>query len=109
MLKRTLTLATVAMALSIGVGFAADPPTAPEKQQVYGSQLMTQKERAAHRAKMRAAQTPEAKAQVRAEQHERMKQRANQLGVAIPDSPPAVGGGFGPGPGGGMGSGGGNR
>ena len=101
MLKRTLPFLTSVLALAFGLALAAEPaePPQPAKEQLYGSQLMTQQERAVHRAKMRAATTPEAKAQIRAAQHDRMKQRARQLGLEIPDTPPAVGGGIGPGPG----------
>jgi hypothetical protein len=103
MLKRTYTISilTGALALSIGLALAAEPAGTPQpaKEQVYGSQLMTQQERAAQRAKMRSAPTPEAKAHIRAEQHERMKQRAQKLGLEMPEAPPAVGGGMGPGPG----------
>lgn len=107
MLKRTLTLSalTGALALSIGLALAAEPVATPAKEQVYGSQLMTPQERAAHRAKLRAAKTPEEKAKVRAEQHELMKERAKQRGVDIPETPPAAGGGMGMGQGGGMGMG----
>ena len=103
MLKRTLTYLTGALALGIGLALAATPPEEaapqPAKEQVYGSQLMTQQERAAHRARMMAATTPEAKALIRAQQHERMKVRARQLGLEMPDTPPALAGGRGPGPG----------
>ncbi len=115
MLQRTFTLSvlTGALALSIGLALAADPVSTPQpaKQQVYGSQLMTPQERDAHRAKMRAAKTPEEQAQVRAEEHARLKQRADQQGLAMPDTPPAAGGGMGPvgGRGGGMGPGGGRN
>ena len=105
MLKRTFTMSLLAgaLTLSLGLAFAVEPASAPVQEQVYGRQLMTQKERAAHRAQMRAAKTPEQKAQVRVEQHERMQERANQLGVTLPDTSLAVGGGMGPGGGNGMG------
>lgn len=105
MLKRTLTLSALsgALALSIGLALAAEPAVAPAQEQVYGSQLMTPKDRAAHRAKLRTAKTAEEKAQIRAEHHERMQERAQQLGVTIPETPPARGGGMGMGPGGGGG------
>ena len=107
MLKRTLKVAMAALSLTLGMGpvFSADLVANAAQEQVYGSQLMTQKERAAHRANLRAAKTAEEKAQVRAEHHERMQERAKQQGVTLPDSPPAIGGGMGPGPGGGMGMG----
>jgi len=115
MLQRTFTLSvlTGALALSLGLALAADPVSTPQpaKQQVYGSQLMTPQERDAHRAKMRAAKTPEEQAQIRAEEHARLKQRADQQGLVMPDTPPAAGGGMGPvgGRGGGMGPGGGRN
>lgn len=107
MLKNTLKLTSVALALTLAMGpaLSAEPVANTAQEQVYGSQLMTQKERAAHRANLRAAKTAEEKAQVRAEHHERMQERAKQQGVTLPDSPPAIGGGMGPGPGGGMGMG----
>jgi hypothetical protein len=77
-----------------------------DRQQIYGSQLMTQEERAAYRTKMRAAKTQEEREKIRAEHHEQMKLRAKEKGVTLPDEPPARGGGMGPG-GGGMGPGGG--
>jgi hypothetical protein len=77
-----------------------------DQEQVYGSQLMTQQERTAYRAKMRAAKTQEERERIRAEHHEQMKARAKERGVTLPDEPPARGGGMGPG-GGGMGPGGG--
>ncbi len=105
MLKRTFTLTTAVLALAMGLALAAEPPAQAPQEQVYGSQLMTRQDRIEYRAKMRAAKTAEDKAQIRAEHHERMKERAHQQGVTLPDTPPAVGGGMGPGPGGGGGGG----
>lgn len=110
MLKRTLNYTTAALALSIGLGMGlayTATAAAPAQEQVYGSQLMTPQERTAHRAKMRAAKTAEEKTQIRAELHQRMQERAKQQGVALPETPPASGGGMGPG--GGMGAGGGRN
>ncbi|MBS1247167.1 MAG: hypothetical protein H6R47_1366 [Proteobacteria bacterium] len=87
-------------------------------QQIYGSQLMTQQERDAHRAKMRSAKTYEEQQRIRNEHHQQMQVRAKERGVTLPDAPPAgrgpgmgpgPGGGMGPGSGGGMGPGGGGR
>lgn len=76
---------------------------------IYGSQLMTTEERNEYRAKMRAAKTAQEREQIRKEHHERMKVRAKEKGVTIPDEPPERGKGMGPrdgmGPGGGMGPG----
>lgn len=76
------------------------------QDQVYGSQLMTQQERNEYRNQMRAAKTAQEREQLRKEHHERMKVRAKEKGVTLPDEPPArgMGGGMGPG-GGGMGPG----
>jgi len=110
MLKRIPVFIAGVLALSIGLAVAADPATAMNEQ-VYGSQLMTQQERVEYRARLRSAQTAEERAQIRAEHHERMRERARQLGVAMPEEPPAMGAGMGPGPGGSlrMGPGGGGR
>jgi len=91
------------------------------QDQIYGSQLMTQQERSAYRAQMRNAKTAQEREQIRKEHHERMKVRAKEKSVTLPDEPPArgmrqgmgrgtdpSGGGMGPGGGGGgMGPGGG--
>jgi hypothetical protein len=73
---------------------------------IYGSQLMSPQERNEYRQRMWAAKTYEERERIRAEHHERMKARAKERGVTLPDAPPARGGGMGPG-GGGMGPGGG--
>jgi hypothetical protein len=94
-----------AMTLTTGIALAADQVPAQENiqtqkpKQIYGSQLMTQQERAEFRAKMRAAKTPEEREQIRKEHHELMKGRAQQRGVTLPDEPPVGGGGMGPGAG----------
>lgn len=118
-MKKTLMVSALATALSLSSGLvlAADQVPAKEKaqtqEQIYGSQLMTQQERAEQRDKMRAAKTAEEREQIRKEHHERMKERAKERGVTLPDEPPARGsrmgsGGSGMGSGsGGMGSGGG--
>jgi len=113
MLKKSLLNAAMASSLlALTPAFAADAPaqTQVQKQtqaeeQIYGSQLMTQQERAEHRTKMRNAKTSEAREQVRAQHHKEMQVRAKQQGVTLPDEPPAAGMGGGMGPGGGMGGG----
>jgi hypothetical protein len=101
----------LALSLFTGVALAADQERVQEKaqardqEQIYGSQLMTQQERADYRTKMRAAKTVEEREQIRKEHHEQMKERAKARGVNIPDELPARGSGMSPG--GGMGPGGG--
>ena len=106
-----------ALSLPAGMAMAADPlpaqvmAEAQVKEQIYGSQLMSQEERAEYHAKMRAAKTDEESVLLRKEHHQSMQERAKTRGVTLPDEPPAKGGGMGTGPGGGgmMGDGKGNR
>jgi uncharacterized membrane protein YgcG len=73
-----------------------------EREQIYGSELMTQKERLEHRTQMRNARTLKEREQIRMEHHQRMQKRAMELGITLPDEPPGWGMGMGSG---GMGSG----
>ncbi len=129
-MKRTLIYTAVVAALlpaMVSVANAADKDQTRDQDRrqtqdqardtpIYGSQLMTQQERSAYRARMRSAKTAEEREQIRKEHHERMKIRAKEKGATLPDEPPArgmgrgtgpSGGGMGPGGGGGMGPGGG--
>ncbi|MEF8723500.1 MAG: hypothetical protein V5B30_13155 [Candidatus Accumulibacter delftensis] len=112
MKRKTWVLSALVSALSLSAGYvlAGDPQAATEKaqgqKQVYGSQLMTQEEQMAYRAKMGATKTTEEREQLRKEHHEQMQERAKARGVTLPAEPPARGGGMGPG-GGDMGPGGG--
>ena len=56
---------------------------------VYGSQLMTPEEQVEHRERMRNAKTIEEREKIRREHHEKMKQRAKELGIELPDEPPS--------------------
>lgn len=71
---------------------------------IFGSQLMSAEERAAYRARMRAAKTGAEREQIRAEHHEEMMARAKEQGVTLPEM--SSGGGA---PGRGMGPGYGER
>lgn len=82
----------------------AIPAIAQQGDQVFGRQLMTQEEIQEHRRLMQGAKTQQEREQIRAEHHERMKERAKQRGITLPDEPPAKGGGQG-GSGQGMGKG----
>lgn len=66
--------------------FAQDKTRAGD---IYGSQLMTFQERNDYRARMRAAASAEERERIRAEHHDRMKERAQARGVTLPDEPPA--------------------
>jgi hypothetical protein len=91
-----------------------------DQERIYGSELMTDKERNEYRERMRSAKTQQEREKIRSEHHDRMLARAKERGVTIPDQPPAKGAGTGPGggmgpgadgvgPGGGSGKGGGPR
>jgi hypothetical protein len=96
--------------LSAGVSWAAEEIQAQEtieaqEQVVFGRELMTDEERAEHRNKMRAAKTVEERERIQKEQHERMKIRAKDRGVTLPEEPLIKGGGMGQGRGMGQGKG----
>lgn len=78
---------------------------AEDQQQIYGSQLMTEQERAEHRIRIRNAASAEEREQIRNEHHKRMQERAKAKGIQLPDEPPAARGGQGMGKGQGMGAG----
>ena len=79
--------------------------------QIYGSQLMTSAERTEYQTKMRALKTDKERDAFRLDHHDKMKVRAAEKGVTLPNSPPAAGTGpkvttgQGVGPGSGMGAG----
>lgn len=100
----------VTMLFSSGIVLAAEPATTQQQtqaqvqeRQTTGNKLMTDEERNEHRIKMRSSATQEERDTVRAEQHEKMKQRAAEQGTSLPETPPARGSGMGSGQGGGMG------
>jgi len=78
--------------------------TKQKEEVIYGRQMMTREEITEYRTKMRAAKTVEEREQIRKEHHEKMKARAKERGITLPDEPPMRGPGMGPG-GGGMGPG----
>lgn len=58
-------------------------PAGSTNPAVYGWQLMTAEEKAAYRAKLRAAKTPEERAQIRAAHDQEIQARAQQQGVTL--------------------------
>jgi len=128
MFKLTLFFSTLAMVISLSTNIAlADDQEQTQDQdqlqtrdkdqdrlrdqKVYGWQLMTQEERAEHRAMMRSLKTREEREAYRVEHHKRMQKRAMERGVNLQDMPMSRGKGMGPrgdgmGPRSGMGSGG---
>jgi hypothetical protein len=103
-MPRNLVMTTAfALALLMPAVATAQPATTTE-QQVYGSQLMNEQERLDYRQRLRNAPSEEERQQIRAEHHQRMQERARQMGVTLPEQPP--GQGMGAGQGRGMGGGG---
>jgi hypothetical protein len=111
-----LAILTSAVVFTFGLAVADDQDRTQQQdklqtqtktqERIYGSQLMTQQERDEFRSKLRAAKSIEERDQIRKEHHERMKERAKERGINLPDEIPFKGGGMmGPGPGGGMGPG----
>ncbi|MBA3016530.1 MAG: hypothetical protein KKD63_03925 [Proteobacteria bacterium] len=90
-------------ALAIGQTPVQEMAQTQEQEQIYGSQLMTEQERAEYRVRMRSVATNEEREQIRLEHHQAMMERAKSQGVTLPAEPPARGGGSGTG--GGMGQG----
>ena len=80
-----------------------------DQDQIYGSQLMTEKERIEHRNKMRSMKTQKEREAYQLEHHKRMQERAQAKSITLPDERPMTPGSMGPGggmpPGGGMGGG----
>ncbi len=84
MKRRLIMGALMGSVLFFGLAFSVSAQTS------YGSQLMTPQERAEHRAKMRSLPPAEREA-YRAEHHERMRQRAEAMGLSIPEAIPPRG------------------
>lgn len=76
-------LGILLMCLFIPSTFAADQ----DQERIYGSELMTQEERAEHRAKMREMKTEEEREAYRMEHHRMMQERAKAQGKTLPDEP----------------------
>jgi len=94
------------LAAALLIAVTAAPALADDQEmQVYGWQLMSEQERAEHRAKMQSFKTEEERERYRMEHHSMMQERAKTRGVTLPDEPQPRGKGMGHGPGGGMGMG----
>lgn len=102
------------LVLSSGIAMAEDKKEvstegleSQQQDRVTGRQLMTRQEHEEFRNKMRSASSAEERQRIQKEHHERMKARAKERGLSIPEDPRADG--MGRGMGKGMGGGGGRR
>ena len=106
--QRTALLSILGLAAVLVLGAPAGAQNKNQDQQpIYGSQLMTDQEQAEYRARMRAATSDQERAEIRQQHHAEMQARAAEMGVTLPDQPPArgMGQGMGQGRGQGMGQG----
>ena len=99
-MKAKQNLLALVAASCLGLGASPGPLAA---QPLYGWQMMTPQEWAAHRNTMRTL-PPEERSAYRARHHEEMQKRAAAQGLTLPDKPLPQGagrrgGGRGPGPG----------
>lgn len=76
-----------------------------DRNQIYGSQLMTPAERSSYRNQMRSLKTAQERGALRKQHHEQMQKRAAERGMTLPDMPRGHGAGMGPGAGMGRGAG----
>lgn len=77
-----LAIALFAVSAPVRAQSAGEPPqdAAEKRELIYCADLMTHEERAAYRARMRAARTPEEKAALRQAHQQEMRARARQRG-----------------------------
>lgn len=108
-MNRKLLGTAAALLLIAGSAMAAEQGAARDRSMTQGGPgraMMTDQERDEQRAKMRGAASGEEREKIRAEHHQKMKQRAEERGETLPDAPrQGMGGGRGPGGGQGMGGG----
>ena len=101
----------ITLLLASGISWSADQVQVQvqeqdeSQKQVFGRELMTNEERMEHRNNMRSAKTAEERERIQNEHHERMKIRAKERGVTLPDEPLVKGGRMGSGQGTGQGKG----
>lgn len=57
---------------------------------IYGSQLMSEREREMHRSKMRSFKTEQEREAYRLNHHKLMQDRARAKGVTLPEEPPKL-------------------
>jgi hypothetical protein len=100
-MKQLLIASVLAVALSLNIGSALAVDLTPvgennqtqKSEQIYGNQLMTQKERIEYRAKMGEAKNDDEREKIRKKHYNAMRIRAKARGVFLPDEHPAKGGG----------------
>ena len=93
-MKKIVAITAVLTVLMASASFAAEEAPAVSQsagKTTYGSQLMTQQERAEHRNKVQAAKTEQERQRMRVENHEAMQKRAKEQGMKLPEKVPSTG------------------
>ncbi len=95
-MSKTVWLALVAAGFATASSFAVGDEQTQKREQspqqveglYFGSQLLTEEEQAAYRARIRSAKTPQEMEAIRTEHYELMKARAREKGIALPEKRP---------------------
>lgn len=77
--------AAIAALLAVGGAGVATAQPSRETEAIYGSQLMTDREKMQYRQKLRQARTPQEREGIRVQHHLEMLQRAQRMGVTLPE------------------------
>lgn len=79
-----------ALAVALAAGAAAQAPAPPERELIYGAELMSAREREAYRKDVRAAPDGAAQAKVRERHRAQVRERARKRGVELAEPHGAV-------------------
>ena len=94
LISTAVVIAAIASYSAKAQSTASPPPAAPTAKSseppIYGSQLMTDRERQEYRDKIRTAKTDAERDQIRKTHHDQMKARAQAKGITLPDDPPVA-------------------
>jgi hypothetical protein len=104
-MKRYLLVGAGIAAALLALGLGPSVVTATQEEPVYGRQLMTPEEITEHRTQIRGLKTAQERQAYRQAHQIRMRDRAKQMGMTLPDQPNPQGKGMGMGRGAGQGQG----
>lgn len=93
--KKILTISILMNTLLLSSSWAIDQMWATDQaareardqEHIYGSDLMTDQERAEYREKIHAASSEDEREKIRREHHDLMRERAKARGITLPDDP----------------------
>lgn len=98
-MRMSLIAPMTALGIVLGVVAGLSGAAHAQQEQIYGGQMMTERERNELRAQMQAATSNEERERIRWEHHQKMQARAKERGTTLPDAPPMWGMHQGQGPG----------